>query len=59
MISKIQAGTLGGQSFTINLANGGEVVEVNPSSKVAADAQKLADDTVKGITDGTIKVTVP
>jgi basic membrane lipoprotein Med (substrate-binding protein (PBP1-ABC) superfamily) len=59
MISKIQAGTLGGQTFTINLANGGEVIEVNPASKVAADAQTLAADTVKGITDGTIKVTVP
>jgi basic membrane protein A and related proteins len=59
MIAKIQAGTLGGESFTINLANGGEVIELNPDSRVAADAQKLAQDTVQGIINGTIKITLP
>lgn len=59
MIAKIQAGTLGGESFTINLANGGEVIEVNPDSNVADYAKPLAEDTVKGIIDGTIKITLP
>jgi len=59
MIAKIQAGTLGGESFTINLANGGEVIEVNPDSNVADYAKPLAEDTVKGIIDGSIKITLP
>ena len=59
MIAKIQAGTLGGESFVINLANGGEVIEFNPDSTVAADAQALADETIQGIIDGTIKITLP
>lgn len=59
MISKIQAGTLGGESFAINLANGGEVIEFNPDSTVAADAQALAEETVQGIIDGTITITLP
>ena len=59
MIAKIQAGTLGGESFVINLANGGEVIEFNPDSTVATDAQALADETIQGIIDGTIKITLP
>jgi basic membrane protein A len=59
MIAQIQAGTLGGKTFTINLANGGEVVEFNTGVSVAADAQKAAEDTIKGISDGTIKITLP
>jgi basic membrane protein A len=59
MISDIQAGTLGGESFVINLANGGEVIEFNPDSTVAADAQALAEETVQGIIDGTITITLP
>jgi basic membrane protein A len=59
MIAKIQAGTLGGESFVINLANGGEVIEFNPDSTVAADAQALADETIQGIIDGTIEITLP
>jgi len=59
MISKIKAGTLGGESFTINLANGGEVIEFNPDSTVAADAKDLADTTIDGIKDGSITITLP
>jgi basic membrane protein A len=59
MIAKIQAGTLGGESFVITLANGGEVIEFNPDSTVAADAQALADETIQGIIDGTIEITLP
>jgi len=59
MIAKIQAGTLGGESFRINLANGGEVIEFNPDSKVAADAKTLAEKTVQDIISGATKITLP
>ncbi len=51
-------GTLGGQSFTINLENGGEVIEYNPDYPLSRGCQTLADDTIQGIIDGTIKITV-
>jgi basic membrane lipoprotein Med (substrate-binding protein (PBP1-ABC) superfamily) len=59
IIPLIQAGTLGGKTFTINLANGGEVVEFNPDFALSADAKAAADATIKGISDGTIKITLP
>lgn len=59
MISKIQAGTLGGESFTINLANGGEAIEFNPDSRVAADAESMAEETIQGIINGTIEIPLP
>ncbi len=59
MIELIQSGTLGGQSFRADLSNGGEVVEFNPDYSLPADVKTLADTTIKGITDGTIKITLP
>jgi len=59
MIAKIQAGTLGGESFVINLANGGEVIEFNPDYALPDDAKALADATVQGIIDGSITITLP
>jgi len=59
MIAKIQAGTLGGESFTINLANGGEVIEFNPDSTVAAEAEALAQQTIEGIKDGSLTIPLP
>jgi basic membrane protein A len=59
MIDLIKAGTLGGQSFVINLENGGEVIEYNPDYALPAEAQTLADDTVAGIIDGSITITLP
>ena len=59
MIGLIQGGTLGGQSFIINLANDGEVIEYNPDYALADDAKALADSTVQGIIDGTITITLP
>ena len=44
MIEKIQGGTLGGKSFAVNLANGGEVVEFNPDYAVPADVMTLAEE---------------
>jgi basic membrane lipoprotein Med (substrate-binding protein (PBP1-ABC) superfamily) len=59
MIDLINKGTLGGQSFKIDLANGGEVIELNPDSTVAADAKTLAETTIEGIKNGSIKITLP
>lgn len=59
MISLIKAGTLGGRSFTANLANGGEVIEYNPAYALDAAAKSLADQTIQGIIDGSIKITLP
>jgi basic membrane protein A len=59
MIALIQAGTLGGKTFTINLANGGEVVEFNAEYAASADAKAAAEATIKGISDGSIKITLP
>lgn len=59
MIALIQDGTLGGRSFQAGLANGGEVIEFNPDYALPADAKALADKTVAGIKDGSIKITLP
>ena len=59
MIGLIQGGKFGGQSFAANLANGGEVIEFNSGYALSADAKALADSTIKGIIDGSIKITLP
>jgi len=59
MITLIEGGTFGGKSFKADLANGGEVIELNPDSSVAAEAKTLAESTIKGIIDGSIKITLP
>jgi basic membrane protein A len=59
MIGLIESGTLGGQSFRADLANGGEVIEFNPDYALPADAQALAESTVQGIIDGTVTITLP
>jgi len=59
MIGLVQGGTLGGKSFTINLKNGGEVIEYNPDYELSADAKALGDKAIQGIIDGSIKITVP
>ena len=56
IIDSIHNGTLGGTSFTINLENGGEVIEYNPDYTLPAEVQTLADDTVQGIIDGSITI---
>ena len=59
MIDLIGQGTLGGQSFEINLANGGEVIEYNADYALPDDAKALAETTVKGIVDGSITIPLP
>lgn len=54
IIDSVRAGTLGGEIFTIDLANGGLVIEYNDGSEVPDDVRSLADEIVDGIVDGSI-----
>ena len=54
IIDLIHGGTLGGQSFVIDLANGGEVIEFNEDYDLPADVKALAEATIAGIIDGSI-----
>ena len=59
MIGLIQSGTLGGQSFSASLSNGGQVIEFNDGYALSAEAKTLADETIQGIIDGTVTITLP
>jgi basic membrane protein A len=54
IISKIQSGTLGGESYVITLANGGEVIEYNPAFDLPAEVRAAGDAAAQGIIDGSI-----
>lgn len=54
IISQIQQGSMGGTIYTINLANGGEVIEYNDGYSLPADVKTKADDAINGIIDGSI-----
>ncbi len=53
------AGTLGGQSFTINLENGGEVIKINDEIGIPAEVEEAAQQTIQGIVDGSITIELP
>jgi basic membrane protein A len=60
LIASIEAGKKGSVSmFTINLANGGEVIEYNPGYALPAEVKVLGDKTVQEIINGTITITLP
>jgi len=59
IIDLIDAGTLGGKSFVIDLANGGEVLEFNPDFDLPADVLALAEETITGITGGAVPIGAP
>jgi basic membrane lipoprotein Med (substrate-binding protein (PBP1-ABC) superfamily) len=54
IIANIQAGALGGELYSIGLANGGELIEFNDGYDLPADVRQLADATIAGIIDGSI-----
>ena len=54
IISNLQSGKLGGEIYSINLANGGEVIEYNPGYALPDDVRQLAEETIAGIIDGSI-----
>ena len=59
MISLIQEGTLGGKSFKVNLANGGEVIEFNNDYALPDNAKTLAETTIDGIKSGSVTIALP
>jgi basic membrane protein A len=59
VLDLIANGTLGGQAFAINLANQGEVIQFNSGFSLPADVRTRADNTVAGISDGSITITLP
>jgi basic membrane lipoprotein Med (substrate-binding protein (PBP1-ABC) superfamily) len=56
IISKINAGMLGGESFALTLANGGLVIEYNADYAVPEDALAQANAAEAGIIDGSIVI---
>lgn len=59
IIDLVNEGTLGGQSFEINLENGGEVIEFNDGYALPDEVKTLAETTVQGIIDGSVTITLP
>jgi len=59
IVDNVKNGKLGGESYTIDLANGGEVIEFNDGYALSADVMDLANQTIAGIKDGTITYTLP
>src|SRR6266542_989718 len=55
IIDSIRAGTVGGKSFTLNLANDGEVIEFNDGYSLPADVKSKGEEAITGIKDGSIK----
>lgn len=55
MIAKHKAGTLGGEAFTLHLANGGLKITYSSGYTLSADAKAAADAAIDGIKNGSIK----
>ncbi len=58
LFDKVNSGSYGGESYEINLANGGEVIEFNDAYKLPADVKAAGEKAIAGITDGSIKTGV-
>ncbi|MGD9093475.1 MAG: BMP family protein [Anaerolineales bacterium] len=58
MISLIEQGTYGGKAYVLTLENGGLLIEYNDGFDLPAEVKTLAEDTIQGIKDGSIKVGV-
>jgi basic membrane protein A len=58
LFAKVNSGVYGGETYTINLANSGEVIEFNDAYKLPADVKAAGDKAIAGITDGSIKTGV-
>lgn len=55
MIDGIKAGTLGGETYQIDLANGGEIIEFNDGYDLPAEVRAKGDEAIEGIKDGSIQ----
>ncbi len=58
LIAGIEAGTLGGSTYDINLGNGGEVIEFNPAFDLSADVRSAADELISELASGAVQTGV-
>ena len=58
LVADIQAGTYGGNSYEINFANGGLVIEYNDAYDLSAEARSAIEDAVAGFKDGSLSTGV-
>jgi basic membrane lipoprotein Med (substrate-binding protein (PBP1-ABC) superfamily) len=56
MISKHQAGTLGGITYTLTLSNGGLKIAYNPAYSLPADVKAAGDAAIQGLMNSTVGV---
>ncbi len=56
LIAKHKAGKLGGDVYTLHLADGSLKMVYNPGYAIPADVKAAGDAAIKGISDGSIKV---
>ncbi|MEA4958396.1 MAG: BMP family protein, partial [Anaerolineaceae bacterium] len=59
IIAKRAAGVLGGESFRASLENGGQVIHFNDEAGIPAEVKAKAEETIKGIIDGSIVIQLP
>jgi basic membrane lipoprotein Med (substrate-binding protein (PBP1-ABC) superfamily) len=59
IIALVKSGTMGGKSYALTLANEGLKIEFNPDYPLPDDVKTLADQTIAGLVDGSIKVGEP
>jgi basic membrane lipoprotein Med (substrate-binding protein (PBP1-ABC) superfamily) len=57
MIDNRKAGKLGGDTFTLQLKNGGLKIAYNSGYSLPADAKAAGDAAIEGIKSGSVKVT--
>ncbi len=55
MIAKIESGTYGGTAYDLTLQNGGLKIVFNDQYPLPADVRTRVEETIKGISDGSIK----
>jgi basic membrane protein A len=58
MLDKIEGGTLGGETYEINLANEGLVIEFNDDYDLPEEVRARGDEVIQGLIDGSIKTGV-
>jgi basic membrane protein A len=58
IVDLIEDGTYGGKAYVITLENDGQVMEYNPDFDLPSDVKTLAEDTIKGIIDGSITIDI-
>jgi len=55
MIDAILGGTLGGETYQINLENGGEVIEFNDAYDLPDEVRQIGEEAIAGLEDGSIQ----